>query len=396
MQQSPAPRTPARPPRPPGFTEALREAAAIAALSPSSHNCQPWAHALLSSSGARAAAARLLGGDDEEETAEYLVLALDHERRLGALPAHAVEMQLSCGAYWQLLLCALDAQGWVLDALRFGDDEGHLTELFGDGCPRTWSLLSVARLRRIEGDGGTGAELAGLRATAAARRTNRARYHEGLVDPAVLRGLTAPCGAAASGALVTVRHLRSGFERGRLADFVAGHGGRDFAHEEAWRETHSFIRWSHIEARVSGDGFTLAQLFGPLSRARHRLMRTALAPSTMRLLSRVGYQNFLARQLAAMVRPTSVVVAMSLRDDEPSLADVLQGGAMLAEYWLRATRAGLALHPVSVVLQHEDVRLGLQRRLGLTGRVFFLSRLGYPTVEFPPSPRHFNSSTRTI
>src|SRR5690242_4213226 len=103
------------------FHDVLGEAAGLASLSPSSHNSQPWALARMATGGARAAAAGFLGipeGGDEE----YLVLALDRRRALTALPAHTVEMAVSCGAYWRLLLRALTAQGWSCTRTRACDE----------------------------------------------------------------------------------------------------------------------------------------------------------------------------------------------------------------------------------------------------------------------------------
>ncbi|WP_405652736.1 RedV protein [Streptomyces sp. RK9] len=449
------------------FADALREAARIAVLSPSSHNCQPWAVAWARSAVSRAAAARVVEGeagvsgvvgvprmadgsgggrgDGTDETSQYLVLGLDRDRELRSLPAHAVEMLLSCGLYWQLLLRALEAQGWSVDALRFADgplDPGAVrgAELPGTTWPRSWTALCVARLRGRAGVGvGVGAEVRGtagagartavgvatattnatdaaptigagaegevgsgapdggaelrtLRAAARARRTNRAPYRPQPVRPALLDGLLAPSGcAAARGADVTVRHLTSGADRAAFADFVAEHGGRDFSHREAWRETYAFLRADRSEAAARGDGFALDQLFGPLSWPSRQALRAALAPATMRLLAPVGYDRFVGRRLAhglaRMVRPTPAVVAMSFDRTEPTLADAVKGGARLADYWLCATTAGLALHPVSVVLQHEDLRTAFQSSLRIPGRAFFVSRLGRPVTEFPCSPR---------
>ncbi|MFD0416970.1 RedV protein [Streptomyces sp. NPDC127108] len=391
-----------------GFAAALREAARIAVLSPSSHNCQPWAVAWARSEVSRVAAARVVDGEADgpgggrgDGTYQYLVLGLDRSRELRSLPAHAVEMLLSCGLYWQLLLRALEAQGWTVDALRFADgplDAGAArgAELPGTTWPRSWAALCVARLR---GRGGAeaqptngGAELRALRAAARARRTNRAPYLPQPVRPALLDGLLAPSGcAAARDAAVTVRHLTSGADRAVFADFVAEHGGRDFSHREAWRETHAFLRADRARADASGDGFALDQLFGPLSWPSRQALRAALAPATMRLLGPVRYDRFVGRRLAhglaRMVRPTPVVVAMSFDRTEPTLADAVKGGARLADYWLCATAAGLALHPVSVVLQHEDLRAAFQSALRIPGRAFFVSRLGWPVTEFPCSPR---------
>lgn len=69
----------------PAFADALSAALDIAALSPSSHNCQPWGLARMASPPARAAVSAALGAAPEAG-GEFLVLAADRERRLGALP----------------------------------------------------------------------------------------------------------------------------------------------------------------------------------------------------------------------------------------------------------------------------------------------------------------------
>ncbi|MFH8468517.1 RedV protein [Streptomyces sp. NPDC017991] len=407
--------SPTSTPRPPSaerrapFEHALRAAADIAALSPSSHNCQPWGVARPTGRGARRAVERLVdeaptggpeapGGTSGESgtrgggTDEYVILALDRERALTSLPAHAVEMLVSCGAYLQILLRSLALQGWSTDRIRFveppaGGRAGGAHDVgssLGDTWPVSWSPLCAVRLRRTDRPDGS---LAELRRTAMARRTNRAPYRPDAVEPAVLDGLSAPSTGVAEGAGVTVRHLVADSERAAFAGLVARHGGRDFSHRQAWHETYSFVRRDEAEAEARGDGFALSQLFGPLSATRRHALRLALAPTTMNVLRHVGYHRVLARQLARVVRPTPVIVAMGLADALPGVEATVRGGARLAEYWLRATEAGLVLHPVSVVLQHDDVRKELQDRLGLPGRTIFVSRLGRPLTGFPRSPR---------
>ncbi|AXG83015.1 RedV protein [Streptomyces paludis] len=397
----------------------MYEAAGIAALGPSSHNCQPWGVAWPTGRGARRAAERLVdeahGGSaeaaarisgvtsaDGNETDEYVILALDRERELTSLPAHAVEMLISCGAYLQILLRALAAQGWSTDRVRFveplaGERRSGTRDAcrsLGDTWPVSWSPLCVVRLRRTDEASGS---LAGLRRTALARRTNRAPYRPDAVEPAVLDGLCAPPAGAAEGADVTVRHLVADSEREVFAGFVARHGGRDFSHRQAWRETYSFVRRDAAEAEERGDGFPLSQLFGPMPTPRRLALRVALAPTTMSVLRYAGYHRLLARQLARVVRQTPAVVAMGFADPAPGVEATVRGGARLAEYWSRATDAGLVLHPVSVVLQHDDVRTELQDRLGLPGRTFFVSRLGRPLTDFPRSPRRTGArAVRTI
>ncbi|NKZ06715.1 hypothetical protein [Actinomadura latina] len=357
----------------PAFADALSAALDVAVLSPSSHNCQPWCLARMAGVPARRAAAALLGS---AEDGHFLVLGADRERSLGALPAHALEMELSCGLYWRLLQRALAAQGWTVvrsQVLARGASPSGL------GLPGTWEPLCVAEFRR---DGDPDGTLEDLHAVARRRHTNRAPFQPGTVDPALLAALARHRG---DGLPVVVRHLRSWPERARFTRFVAEHGGRDFAHGGAWRETHSFLRWSAGAARE--DGFTPEHLFGPLPAHGRWARRLALAPPVMAALSRAGYPRLLAGQLAAVVRRSPVIVMMGLPVAEPGLPDTLAAASALADYWLDATAAGLVLHPVSIVIQHADLRLALQRRFGMPGRVFFAARLGRPAAAFPASPR---------
>ncbi|MFD1660507.1 RedV protein [Streptomyces caeni] len=372
-----------------GFPAALDEATAIAALSPSSHNCQPWGLARLTSGAACRAAARHFGsapgGDDAGS--EYLALGLDGDRSLGALPAHEVEMFVSCGAYWQTLLRALDSLGWSVHRLDLPAATGR--EVLGAGWPAGWMLLALVELRRTGRPDGT---LDGLRAVARARRTNRAPYTPRAVASDMLAGLERPVAGAVPTADIDVRHL-TGPDLRRFARLVSRYAGLDFSHGPAWRETYSYIRRDDTEAAELGTGFTLPQLFGRMSAVRQLLLRCALAPATLRILRFGGYHRVLADRLAAVVRRSAAISVLAWDTPAPDRAEMVRGGARLADYWLRATRYGLALHPVSVVIEHDGPRHVVEDVFGLPGRVFFVSRLGHPATAFPPSPRRPVAST---
>ncbi|WP_194905977.1 nitroreductase family protein [Catenulispora rubra] len=389
------------------FQQALVEAAAVANLSPSSHNCQPWGHAWLKSDRAKASAYELLDllpGHDDATAGDpdniYLALAQDTDRSLTALPAHSAEMHLSCGSYWHLLLRALAAQGWVPTAVHHIEPEAldhaaHRAAADSD-WPRNWRMLSLAVLSR------TGiprsADLTDLRATATARHTNRAPYRDLRVAPEALHELAhlSPTAWATSNPPhVTVRHLRSPVELRRLATFIAHHAGRDFSDSAAWRETHSYFRWSAEDAAARPDGFTPEQVFGAVSTPRRLLARVALNPAALPHLCRLGFDRYLGTQLAKTVHTTPVITAAGLPTDTPTAPDLLSAGMWLANYWLTATQAGLALHPLSILTQHEDLRSELQQRFGLPGRTFFVARLGHPTTTTAATLRH-TAATLTL
>ncbi len=332
----------------------------------------------------------------DEAGTEYVILALDRGRELRALAAHAMEMHVSCGAYWRLLRRALAAQGWAARQVRAVEVPEPVR--FSARWPSGWSPLCVAALRR-EGPSGEG--LDELWALARGRRTHRGPYQSTAVDEGTLGALARtvavpvraddPHGAENGG--VTVRHLTSGQERSAFADFLARHAGRDFSHPAAWRETHAYVRWNAAEARRHGDGFTAAQLFGPLTPLQCLGKRLTLAPPVMRLLCLAGFHHRLAAEVAGHVRlRTPAVVVLGFTEESPGVAGQLRGGERLLDYWLAATEAGLALNPLSIVVQHDDLRRDLKALLGLAGCPFFVSRLGVPSTVAPASLRRSDSA----
>ena len=392
------------------FPQALETAAGIARLSPSSHNCQPWSLVRLHSPEARAAARRLADGargDRADEPSpdgrddpgaagtgtEYAAVVLDRSRQLVALAAHRSEMLLSCGAFTELLVRSLACQGWTAARPVLADEPGgrsprDVPEPFralGEGrWHEDWSLVVLLELRYVGVPSGSLAESAEL---AAARRTHRSAFREQGPAAGRLERLQVPGTGLPEAAPVTVRHLSAPAERDRYAGLVAAHAARDFTAAEAWRETHRCIHRDLPEARRRGDGFSVDQLFGPRTRLRALLRRAALHPNGMRLLRHVGYPRALAARLAADIRATPVLFAFGIDVEEPTAADTVRAGARLVDYWLSATRQGLALHPVSVLVQHEDLRERLQTAFDLRGRTVFTGRLGIPASPSPAAPR---------
>ncbi|MEV0766187.1 hypothetical protein [Nocardia sp. NPDC050435] len=346
------------------FEQALMTALTVAASSPSSHNCQPWAVARVTGLVAGGAA-----------TSEFVVLALDRSRALSALSAHDAEMRISCGLYWQLFKRTLAAQGWSARSLTPALELP--TVLPGD-----WEPLRLSEFRR---GAHTTEALADLKDVASARHTNRGPYRPVTVPPTTLAELGQVL--RSSGTSIETRYLLREDELDRFSDFVKQYGGYDFSHRRAWKETYSFIHRNAAEAAEHGDGFTLAHLFGPLNTVQNMLRRTALAPHTMRALKFVGFPQFLAGRLARVVRTAPVVVMLSLAESDRKNEDLINAGQRLCDYWLAVTRAGLVLHPISIVVQHDHLRTELVTRFELDTPPFFVARLGFPTVQFPPSPR---------
>lgn len=371
----------------------LAHAARLAALAPSSHNCQPWGLATFETRQARgrldeflrAAGAASVALPRPHETG--LMLAVDGSRALRALEGHTLEMNVSCGMYLHVLCTALAARGWTLRVPWCA--ASPLAPLPARGWPQHWVPLAALAVARS----GAAPRPDAVERLLRSRVTNRARYGPEPLPGELLDRLRAPASPLPALAHVDAEPppapelVTAPEEVSAVGAFVARHAGRDFSDAAAWAETYAFIRFRDHELRTMEDGFPVTQLFGPLSPLRRAMWRLALAPRAMSLLGRLGMPALLGRALGELVGQGPALACFSFATEHPSVAAQLAGGGAVMDFWLRATAAGLALHPVSVVLQHTDLRRALQRERRSTGRLFFLSRLGRPAVSFPPAPR---------
>ncbi len=355
----------------------VRDAIAVARLAPSSHNSQPWAVASFESPEALRALAEWLGVRPRADE-RWLVLAVDAERALDALPSLATEMRLSCGMFLQLFAARVAEDGL---AVRVVPCAGKLGIPPLAGYPGAWTPLAAVAVS--SGAARTAVWDSGV---ASDRRTNRAPYDKRKVSETTRRALLgaealfAPGDGRVSLQLFDDRALIE-----RAGDFVGRNASIDFTDENAWRETYSYIRFGEHAAAVNVDGFALTQLFGSLPPGVPRLLQLALSPPAMRVLRRVGVPTFMAKGLGRLVGSAPLLACVSV-DDAAPWTDVVAGGVAI-DLWMRATAAGLALHPVSAILQHDELRVRFQELIAPRGRAVFFARLGYPTASFPPTLR---------
>jgi nitroreductase len=357
----------------------LGAAVAVARLAPSSHNSQPWAIATFESPEAVRALGTWLGVRPRADE-RWLVLALDAERALQALPALVTEMRLSCGMFLQLLVAALADHGL---AVRTIPCEGMVDAPPIAGYPPAWTPIAALAI-----GGGTPRLPNWSPALAADRRTNRAAYAKQPVTAAAQRELGGAealfAGAPDRGAVSVTLIDDPGTVRA-VGDLVGHHGSADFTNRAAWAETYRFVRFTARAAASHADGFALTQLFGPLPPLVPQLLRAALSPPAMRVLRHLGVPGVMARGLGKLVG-TSPLLAWIAVDGDARWTEVVAGGVAL-DLWMRATALGLALHPVSVLLQHDELRDRFQRVAGGTERAVFLARVGHPMATFPPTSR---------
>ena len=114
-------------------------------------------------------------------------------------------------------------------------------------------------------------------------------------------------------------------------------------------------------------------------------LRLALSPAVMRFARHVGVPQVMARELGKLVGRAPLLACVSVTDDSPHTE--LAAGGTAFDLWMRATAAGLALHPVSAILQHGEIREQFERLVVPRGRAVFFARVGSPTTTFPPTPR---------
>lgn len=362
------------------FDSDVLRAIEIARWAPSSHNSQPWRAIHIADRRRRPILSGL------PESSNVVVVLLDHTRMLKALPSLQVEMYLSCGMFLGLMVAALEAQGhacslrWLCEEPWADETETLEADFVGQ------ALVAVAA--HGEGKADEVAALERLGSLAAARRTYRAPFLDRPVAEAdAVELFAARWSPELTGDGSSVRPEYASQRIQRAGELVARYGALDFSDRAAWSETYRYIHFNPDEP--AEDGFYLASLVGPVSRMRRRLMQIVLAPAVMQALRVVGLPKRMGRELGALVAKSPGLLMCRLPGHQPEPKALLQAGARLMEVWLNAQRLNVAIHPVSVVLQHDEPRRELERLCAVSGRAVFFARFGYADTArpFEPTPR---------
>jgi nitroreductase len=316
---------------------AVEAVLAAAARAPSPHNTQPWR-------------VRVDG--------DRISVAADQSRWLRHGDSARRDLDLSVGAFVEALRLALLAAGVraeSADPLAFR--KGAATELV---------LHPGAKV---------GAEERGVASLLRRRQTSRLRYSPRAPEAAALAVLSAA--ASASGLAL---HLveRGAAERRDLDGWFYAAARESWLDPRAVAELASWVRFDPEGARRPDDGVSTHCL--ALSPAE----TAAIMTFTRTGLWRAAHATFLAPVLAgALGRAEARAV-----EEAPLLGvlvapgDAGDAGAGLLRVWLAATQAGLALAPVSVLLDRRGWEVG--RRLGVSPtRLVAAFRLGRSA----PAPR---------
>jgi 4-hydroxy-2,2'-bipyrrole-5-methanol dehydrogenase len=343
----------------------IETAAKLARWAPSSHNSQPWTVTIgpLSADGSRT-----------------VDIKLSAQHRLRALETLQAEMAISLGLFAGLFCEVLDQTGltWgkptiLSSGLSSDQPSGHpegMTLTVGPvsclpkPCPPEFEAL----VRQ--------------------RRTSRAPFHHrplshqqlSVFQPSSKAGLGV--GTAAKPLVFQERAMVRG-----VADLVRRFGALDFSNFAAWSETYAHVHFTEAAKLQTGRGFSIEALLGKMSGPHRLLMRLLLHPWTMQALRPIGFPGSLADGLAGLVRDAPGLLVLVMPDPKPGFSDLLETGGLLRDLWLSAEKSGVQIHPLSVLLQHEEPRAALRALLGLADQPVFIARIGESIQPALSTPR---------
>ncbi|MDT8997735.1 hypothetical protein RQP53_00435 [Paucibacter sp. APW11] len=360
-----------------GLQQLLRSIIATAALAPSSHNCQPWSVRCLDREQYEAIAPDL---PPSGEWTLALLLGIDRRRALAALPALEREMRISVGGFASLLLNLLRLTGfgvrlqWLPKGWQCRQEQEPLLALLLEvpAQPTTsqhplWQW--IARRHTVRGPFLPAARSAPLPADQACLP-----YH---------------LACSADAATLHWHFVQGGELLERLAGFYRIHAAEDFRHGAAWRETYRHLDFSAATGPRPRSGIHIDRLFGALPDWQRRLYQFALHPTVMRLAGPLGLHRRVGRDFESLVRQSAAIAYLCA---EPGIGDErrqqLLAGERITELWLRVTRDGQSLHPLSVALQHPRIEQQLRQLLGCDTAVLFIARVGSPAAPASPPPRY--------
>jgi hypothetical protein len=369
---------------------ALSKAIRLASLSPSSHNCQPWGITYLTSQEAKQHLRSFLSTPEAAEA--YLVLFLDRTRCLSSLRAHQMEMFLSCGTFLESLLLGLHAQNWEASIVWI--NETLTPEPFSFALPRRPQWLPLAIIGLQYTCESNFRELSQEKVKyLSERRTNRGIYSEEPLATTLLAQLQTARSLAFPQvhSLCQMMLIEQPQIIEQLGDFVKTNGTAEFTQGKVWRETYQWIHFGQRRIQQAETGLPVTHLLGEMSPLAQWLLKGLLSPSGMAILKYLGFPRLFATELGNLVKTSPLLVYFNFATEQPSVSAQLGGGAFWLDFCLKATQLGLAVHPVSVVLQHPEIYQRLQDSFAFPqGQGFFFCRIGYPQVSAPYAPKKAN------
>ncbi len=361
--------------------------ARVAALAPSSHNCQPWTVVCMAAEQfalemAEPEIGKPLAPSGTALPRFSLLICQEESRSLHALPTLAREMQISIGGFTSLLLNLLHQEGVAFSLQWLGP---HWTPATASGRHHSQGLQALIAIHIGIPTNRTRSDSLALKILIEQRKTYRGPF-SGSTERVAVNRLPSPLPYRMANTFSW--HTMS--DRNRLNElslFFGRIAPEDFRHGTAWRETYSYLRFGtsgHERASTPETGIPIESLMGPLSSARRQAYRLALHPAMLALLGPLGLHSKIGRDFEQLVASASGITYMTITDEslqqDPALSHFLAGEAII-DHWLSATQAGLVLHPLSVAIQHPHIERELRSLLGTSDPVIFIARYGRPATE---------------
>lgn len=323
--------------------EPVRTALEAMRLAPSNHNAQPWRLGLRSDDTVRVGFEPIRHPNVGDPEHRYLCHSLGCAIEAASAVTECEFQHASSGD-------DLSAQGWYA----------------GD--------LTVGAIK----DSGFGHAMGLVRA----RGTNRFPYATQAVDRRVLRRFE-DIGARHGVQVYTMTDKLAMREFSKLAGRTAMAHMADEAYVD---ELLAWIRFSRAEPDWEELGFTAESLgFGATTR---RLLQTMKGtPPVRRAAMRVNLPALMARQTGTVARSSGAFLYLTTRARGPK--PWIDGGRAMMAIWLEATRASLAMQPVTFPLDLDQSRAVVTSsfRASLTDHPVVVMRVGRPTTPTPRSLR---------
>jgi hypothetical protein len=317
-----------------------------AVLAPNPHNRQPWL-------------IRLIGKDQA-------VIYCDLARRLPQTDPLDRQITIGFGCFLALAELAAQSRGYRIDVIPFPD---------GSPGPRLDSRpIATLRFTAVQG-----LKAEPLFEAAITRRSTKLPFDMARAIPeSVMEALSSAAGSA-----VTLGHTTGSYagqtQTLRAITWKAWVVEAETA--RTWQETVDLMRIGASEIDANPDGVSLKGPMMEALSATGQISRKALADPASNAF-RIGYTRY-ETMLAASPAYVWIATPGNTR------AEQLAAGRAYLRANLAATRAGVAMHPVSQALQEFPEMAGLRseiHRLLLQNNVQMLARIGYAPLP-EPTPR---------
>ncbi len=337
-----------------GWVDELRQREAVFRRAPSAHNTQPWL---------------VRYGADE------VAVHWDPARALPDSDPTGRDLFLSLGAFVEAcLITATDAGLPVRAQIEIDEASRQVARLVAADTTYPSPFPAEALHRR---------------------RCARAAYHPGQLAPDTLAEVAERADLAAAGALLRAVPCRD------LAGLLVDADRWMFGTPAVVRELREWLRLSPRHPRYALDGLTDRAM--AMSRAEAVGLAAVLAPRVYPLARRLGAPALLAAASKGLLRYDGTVLALVGRADSPAElvghsrlvgradgpAELVGHGRALLRTWLALGERGLAVHPLSQLIDCAATAVALRELLGLAPDAAPLAvfRVGRPVAEPAPSAR---------